>query len=369
MKKITIDDVFVAVQTLDISLLNYSDIIILKDIRPTEKEIKLISQHNDINVQPSLGPAESFLVGYCSQQNLDIKLDAFQFILDYADESVDIMAKLEALSSLMSRLMTNEPFKVVLKAILDLGNLANYHYSRDTSLPWTINQKFARGFKLDTLSKLCMSKSIDGRYNMLMYLIELIYEHEPSTLNFYKEFEELDRVFDYNVKDISRAIMSFQDKCSYIRCLNFTGDFNHTVSAHVKSADFMIQECFKKFEEFTQIWRYTLQYFGEEERDYEIPVLDPSEEELPIWSHHKSFGDEYTKKPATYIISKLHTFFYDFKKCAIEVQMRQQFSETVLNSKIEFDESKDYKEELNSNFEAFSTPRTGNKTVVRKKKK
>jgi uncharacterized protein (DUF1330 family) len=258
--------------------LTVDDLLALTSIQPNNEELALAIKYEDSSKLLSpLGPAEVFIMDVLMQKQFRNQVLALLFLMQFPIDLASAIGKLDVLITITNRLKSSEDLKILLKTILDLGNLTNYEYSSGAGAnkPYMQKQTKAAGFKIDGLARLADVKSADGKWNLMQFLVENIEKQHFTShlLDINDEFGDLETVCTYDIKDISETVASVQKTLKQIQNLNFKKEFRTKLDDRLLAAKTMVDQSLGLFSEFVKSWKEAIIYFGEDEMEYMVPTL------------------------------------------------------------------------------------------------
>ena len=151
-----------ALLAMDDKVLDEDKLTSLQKIVPTPEEIEAVRDFE--GKEDELGITEQFFRCIASVPNVGVRVDLFLFKLRFDSVVDEIDSQLVVCEKLVQLLRSDEKLHKILQIVLKLGNYLNGGTSKGG----------AYGFKLDTLNKLKNTKSGDGQYTLLHYLITLV---------------------------------------------------------------------------------------------------------------------------------------------------------------------------------------------------
>lgn len=184
-KGMEVPDILTAVRSLNVNKLSVDDLISLQRLLPTNEERALLAKHSNSKMPDSdlpLGPAEDFLLKVIEERGFPQMIVGFVFMLQYRSELNDLMIKYGKIKDVCLVLKNSERLKILLKTILQLGNLTNYEYGAGSSSykPWMGKEAKALGFRIDGMARLKDVKSADGKWNLMNFLVDMVEQSKPE---------------------------------------------------------------------------------------------------------------------------------------------------------------------------------------------
>ena len=141
--------------------LSLDDLLTLQPLMPTAEEATALKDA----AMELTGRAEKFMSVMASEPMLGWMLDFLIFEQQFQNELEDITGKSTVMIEILDRLTQSTGIKILLRTVLELGNLTNYEYGRKTATLRRTGK--ALGFRLETLIKLAEVSSVDKRTTLL----------------------------------------------------------------------------------------------------------------------------------------------------------------------------------------------------------
>ena len=151
-----------ALLAMDDKVLDDDKLASLQKIVPTTEEIEAVRDYD--GKEDELGQTEQFFRCIASVPNVGVRVDLFLFKLRFDSVVDEIDGQLVLCERMVQLLRRDDKLHGLLQIVLKLGNYLNGGTSKGG----------AYGYKLDTLNKLKNTKSADGQYTLLHYLITLV---------------------------------------------------------------------------------------------------------------------------------------------------------------------------------------------------
>lgn len=304
------EDIFVKVEKMD--SLTIDDLLTLTGIQPTDEELKSLQKFSGkYRIDPPLGPAESFFMDVSNHPQFRNQVLALLFSLQFPIDLEDVGDKLRRITNITKKMSSDEGLKILLKTILDLGNLTNYEYGAGASSykPWMGKQARAAGFKIDGLARLADVKSADGKWNLMSFLVENVQKQSPQLLDIADDFQDVKVVSQYDIKIISETINNVIRTLKQIEELHFNDRFKKKLKSKLIKAQGMVTKATSEFYDFAAAWKDAMQYFAEDISEYSQPTL----------------GVTVTgKKLPIHLYISISTFFEAYQKSVIALRLIQK---------------------------------------------
>jgi hypothetical protein len=232
--------------------------------------------------------------------------DQIYRVIDYKCFELTCWKELEALSDkyrlvseILENLKASAELKIVLKAALDLGNLATFEYGR-------YRQKFgnrrdsAFGFTIDSLCRLHEVKSVDGTSNLLIFLTASLAESHPEVLELPKreEYRDLDLMKGWSDRALICEFKLLKEGAGgFLADLAVENEFWAAARKEMTRFSGCLEIVEEEIKEFHNSWQATRIYFGqaskidaESEDDGDKNVFtDVSHFLTTIWQFFKNF--------------------------------------------------------------------------------
>ncbi|KAJ3024545.1 hypothetical protein HDV00_000876, partial [Rhizophlyctis rosea] len=175
-----------AVREMDESVLGVDDLASIQTLLPTSDEKRLLEVY--VKQRPKegdslpLAPAERFMLE-CLEVgggDLERQVEAFCFKLQLRVEAEEVGEKVRRMTRVCGGLRRSEGLKVLLRSVLELGNLTNYQYHGGAGgggggfRPWMGKEARALGFKIEGLARLKDVKSADGKWSLMSFLVDML---------------------------------------------------------------------------------------------------------------------------------------------------------------------------------------------------
>ncbi len=139
---------------------------------PTPEELEAISAYD--GPASSLGNVEKYFAVIGQIPRVERRLEIFQFKLQFDLMFEDVSARIKTCLDTLQSIYTSKRIKNLLEYVLAFGNFFNAG----------TNKGEAYGFKLQYLTKLANTKTIDNKSNLLNYLLSLVDKDPENVGNF-----------------------------------------------------------------------------------------------------------------------------------------------------------------------------------------
>ncbi|KAJ1548028.1 hypothetical protein HK096_006823 [Nowakowskiella sp. JEL0078] len=297
-------DISTAILNQDAMTLSADDLQALQVLLPTSDERRKISAIGT-PVLP-FAPAEAFMFETMAYPDFPQQLDAFLFRLQLGVEADELLDKLNRMLAVCLKIRSSENLKLLLKTVLQLGNLTNYNYAGAGYRPWMGKEARALGFKIDGLAKLRDVKSADGKWSLMNFLVDMILQSMSEVVAVIDEFADLKSIRNYDLREITSQIRRLQSTHSMLLTYNFTSP---TYTSFVKpflvnDATNLLAELQRTYLTFATAFADAARYFGEDLTEY-ASLTTPA---MPIATQPTDDG----KKLATHLFITLDLFIRAF---------------------------------------------------------
>ena len=273
-KQFTFDELRVKLATFQMT--NTDDLVQLASLLPNEEDCKLIRLGSK-DKSKQYGTAEQFMMKMMEDPNIERFSEIQIYRLTFDEEIKRINHILTEFTLTCKLLISNNELKILLKTVLNLGNLATYEYG-------TYNKQKIKGFKINNLLKLNTIKSSDKKTNLLNYLCLMTSEGCPDVLLLPDTFKCLQELKDLSTKEATDKLKIMDQEL--MRIEKFTplpiplqvkasyGDFNYDafMTDFINKAIDAMDNCLDVQDAFQQSWEQCAEYFGEDlEGDIQAP--------------------------------------------------------------------------------------------------
>nr|XP_021189648.2 FH1/FH2 domain-containing protein 3 isoform X3 [Helicoverpa armigera] len=200
MKKLpTPQTIKAAIMKMDATVIGREGIEKLLTMLPTEEEKVKIQEAQYANPDLPLGSAEQFLLTLASINELSSRLKLWVFKLDFDNLEKEIAEPLMDLKQGIELLKVNRTFKVILSTLRTVGNYLNGNY--------------AKGFRLEYLSKVVEVKDTVHKHPLLYHICEMIIEKFPDSSDFFSEVGPVIRASKVDFDVLSANLQKLESDC------------------------------------------------------------------------------------------------------------------------------------------------------------
>ncbi len=258
----SISDLLNSIKT-DKEAFSFDDYCALAAILPTDDEaaaLRLIKPADGLLER--MGRAELFMYEVSIKHaNLPFLLKVRQFQCSAPLDIAALEEKFNLITEALKMIKDSAALKLILKAALELGNLANYEYGR-------LKASFSSGvqaFTLDSLCHLHEVKSVDGSSNLLLFLVQSLLPAHPEicVVAEGEAWKELDTIKCWNGTFLLAEVEALKEECSQLLSLT-EGSSEAPALEAIKTSLISLEPVSN---EFVATWQVTRSYFGEDPRD------------------------------------------------------------------------------------------------------
>ncbi|EPZ33385.1 Actin-binding FH2 domain-containing protein [Rozella allomycis CSF55] len=263
-KRYSNDEEFLKALINDDEQITADDLNTLLGLLPTDEEKeKILLFHGDFRL---LGRAEIFMMTFLKEPNINWICERLLYKRYFKDEYESSIQILNDFNDAFDKLRRNASLKVLIGAILELGNMTNYDYGKSNSS----FRKKAAGFKIDSLVKLKDVKSKDGKSSLLNYLALVCEKSDPMVLLIPAQFQELGQLKLLNTASVIEDSKILINNLKMLKSPPESENNSSKISEFMNCINpFLIEaeeDCLVldlKISEFQNSWAQTAEYFGE----------------------------------------------------------------------------------------------------------
>ncbi|TPX46130.1 hypothetical protein SeMB42_g00757 [Synchytrium endobioticum] len=303
---LTADLIVKALRDLDESLLDLDDLIALDQLLPTQQERSMLELFlASGNRTEPLSPPDEFLACMMKDKDVPMYKTAFMFKASLDTDATDIREKVAKLTDVADALRQSENLKVVLAAVLKLGNLSNYQYSNNSRGP----ARAAQGFKIEALAKLKDVKSADGKSSLLTFLVENLRQNRAEVLNIADEFADLRLVRFYDTREIACQLSQLETQLNVIKSYRWgSQEYAQLMAPFLAEWKARLLGIRDQLNTFKETWTDAVKYFGDDPNDYQ-PLFDKPK-------GNSSSGS--SSKEPSHLFSTMDLFFQSFAEAVAQ---------------------------------------------------
>ena len=218
-----------AILRMDSSIINREGIEKILSMIPTEEEQTLITSAQVSNPDLPLGSAENFLLVLSSIPALEARLKLWLFRLDYDLLEKEMGEQLMDLKNSMEEIEKSSTFKIILGALLSMGNF--------------LNGSPAKGFQLEYLEKVTEVKDTVQKHSLLHHLASLVLEHFPESSDLYSELGAVTRASRVDYDELVKGLSKMESDCNlcwdYLKVIGKHDTSPATTAIRSKMSDFL----------------------------------------------------------------------------------------------------------------------------------
>ena len=180
-KRLNDKEIFEAITGLRGATLSMDDLLTLKPLMPTREECKMFEGEPVLDSN-ALGQSERFLRQMASEPRIPWMIDLLIYERQFKGELEALSDKATLFIEVLGKLRESTELKILLKAVLELGNLTNYEYGRRGASSRRASLSRALGFRIDTLTRLNEVYSVDKKSTLLDYLVTILHDSNRECL-------------------------------------------------------------------------------------------------------------------------------------------------------------------------------------------
>ncbi|KNC98251.1 uncharacterized protein SPPG_06650 [Spizellomyces punctatus DAOM BR117] len=317
-----------AVRTMDVETLSADDLTMVQKLLPTPEERLMLHTHLSSPPKPDappLAPAEQFMIEMMQTPDITEMVTASLLNASADHEVTEIVSKLDKCITVCEEIKTSEKLKVLLRSVLELGNLTNYEYSNGARggagfRPWMGKEARALGVKVDGLARLRDVKSADGKWSLMSFLVDMVERSRGDVLDLPSDFSLLKQIRHYDMRDMVQQMRSLESTLARLQSHTFSSD--PTTAAYVTSSlqpffarmTALMATLASKTAEFKTAWKTAAKYLGEDLDTY-VEFGEP---------YKKVPEGQREKKQPTHVFIMLELFFRAFEDAVADNLRRKR---------------------------------------------
>lgn len=249
--------------------LTIDDLLTLKNCLPSKEEAELIRIFKgDVR---RLNRAERFMLAMVKEPYAQWMVDSLIFERQFLSEVETIKSKLSSFIVILSKIRESPTIKVLLRTVLELGNLANYDYGKHAG-SMSFSKSRALGFSMDSLIKLHEVKSVDRSTTLVHYLVSILESRHPEVLTLPQEFgSDLSISKHWDSATILSQLSELESGFSRFHMKSFAESKDSRIEEFCAnqhgffiSAKYLLDETSVLGERFKLAWNNTAEYLGED---------------------------------------------------------------------------------------------------------
>lgn len=249
------------------SLLSLDDLLTLKPLMPTPEERSSLLLYSGPVDQ--LGAAEKFMYLASKEAHLAWMVDSLIFERQFDSEMEAIASRITSVIGMLTKIRESPALKMLLRAVLELGNLANYDYGQVPTHARLRGK--ALGFKMESLIRLQDVKSVDKKTNLLQYLVMIMQDKHPEVLGLPLDFADLHIIKHWDTSAMLSQIEDIANTYRRLRDLRLAEDEVSRVDVFRQSQQVFLHHAAAELERIGNLarllkeaWHKTAGYLGEE---------------------------------------------------------------------------------------------------------
>lgn len=129
-----------------------------------------------------------------------IKMKSIMTLRTAAEVEEEIKTSIQVVLSASQEVLQSKRFEQILAMVLAVGNFLNAGTAKGS----------ARGFRLETLTRLTETKSRESDQNLLHFITELVQRRDESALNFTEDMPHVHKAKRVAKEDVARELTTFQ---------------------------------------------------------------------------------------------------------------------------------------------------------------
>ncbi|KAK1351039.1 Formin-like protein [Hamiltosporidium tvaerminnensis] len=247
--------------------LEYEDLLNIKTILPTEKEKNIMSSYkgsfNDINEVEKI----MFKI-----DDIDLKsvIDILIFERKFYEDNKTVENILLDTKIVYEKILNSNNLRIILKAVLELGNTANYKY---------YNRKKAFGFKITSLYILQIFKGKKSNQTLFSFLVNSLIKQKPEIFQITKELSLIHKIKNediFTTKDRINAFINDYNNCIRIfKCINVDEkDLLIHINQFLSYSYTFLKDITVKYKEIYVYSSIIKRKFGENEKESITDILN-----------------------------------------------------------------------------------------------
>ena len=201
------DDLCKSVVIYDDQYLNSEKLQNMQMLLPTMAELKSIRAYK--GGTEGLGRAEAFFLAVSKIPRFSHKLHAFEFSLQFREETSNFMEILETLHRACDEVVKSQKLAGMLRRLLAVGNLMNESTGRPKAI----------GITIDSLLKTAKKKGSDGKTSVLDHIVNTILKQgdKDNILQFWSDMQGVKDSMRVDINDCKNCFMEIKGNISKIQ--------------------------------------------------------------------------------------------------------------------------------------------------------
>ncbi|EQC41966.1 hypothetical protein SDRG_00815 [Saprolegnia diclina VS20] len=281
--KLTYAQVAAAIGTLDACGLTLEQLVTINEYLPTDDEVGVVTRYaGDPDV---LGEAEKFFAAIATVPRYTLKMECLITKSSFQTRVAEIDASVTNVTRACDDVKGSRLLKLLLGMVLKLGNTLNGGEETEHAI---------RGFSVDSLLRLGITKTVDNKTTVLHYLVRVIKKNQPVVLDFAKELEhvpsaarEATEAIDQALSSLSSSVQKLADERDRVKTEGVES-LLATYEASVAATEADLSRLRSGVEHMKAQIAAVLEYFGE----------DPAKKPADFFQTLSSFCQAFEKAKA-----------------------------------------------------------------------
>ncbi|KDO32523.1 hypothetical protein SPRG_03000 [Saprolegnia parasitica CBS 223.65] len=206
--KLTYAQVAAAIGSLDACGLTLEQLVTINEYLPTDDEVNVVTRY--AGDPTALGEAEKFFAAIATVPRYSLKMECLITKSSFQTRVAEIDASVTNVTRACDDVKGSRLLKLLLGMVLKLGNTLNGGEETEHAI---------RGFSVDSLLRLGITKTVDNKTTVLHYLVRVIKKNQPLVLDFAKELEhvplaarEATEAIDQALSSLSSSVQKLADE-------------------------------------------------------------------------------------------------------------------------------------------------------------
>jgi hypothetical protein len=282
-----------AIERLDLIALPVEFVELLLRVTPTESEVKVFEKYiAEGKPVKKLPETDVFMLELIGVKRLGQKLRVMAYIGNFFENLMTLSPQLDALIVASNSLLSSNKFKKILEIILAFGNYMN-----------SSKRGGVFGFRLQCLDLLVDLRSTDRTQTLLDYLVVVIHTDFQDIADFPSELQFLEKAANVSLEAIVADVHELSTNMQMARNEHELQPENTTLSNFLVNSDLKLKTLVEDARRAASVYKQALLYFGED-----------------------------TKTMPNAFFSMFSRFLKAYKKAVLDMEQRQRFQESELDS-------------------------------------
>jgi len=248
----TTDEICQALYSYDLSRLSLEHVEMLPSFMPNEMELKLFKEHEKSGKSfDELTPEDKFMWLFGRVERLQQRLTIMIFIGSFHETHVTLLPQIAGVIAASMSIKSSTQLKRVLEVVLAFGNYMN-----------SSKRGAVYGFKLQSLDALVDTKSIDKKWTLLHYIVQVLDAHYPEAKTFYKELRYVDRACKVSFENILSDVNQIK-KGMHMTEMQCEVDNHATLTSFIEKNKKTVDKILQDTETAKEAYENVVKYFGE----------------------------------------------------------------------------------------------------------